>query len=306
MVEEGGVKLILAEGKEKERWKEEGVEVAGLQEELEQAKEESEKDPESGVSEENLAYVIYTSGSTGKPKGVGIRHGSMRELVEWSGEEYSREDLSGMVAGTSICFDLSVFEIFVPLAWGGRVLVVEDGLEVGKVQGSLVNTVPSVMTQVLRAGGLSKSVRVVNLAGEKLGRGLVEELYGEGIERVVNLYGPTEDTTYSTWMEMKRGEEGEVAIGKPIANTQVYVLDREMKAVPVGVRGELYIGGAGLARGYVNRGGVTAEKFVPHPYSQRGGERLYRTGDQVRWRKEGVLEYVGREDDQVKLRGYRI
>jgi amino acid adenylation domain-containing protein len=308
MVEASEVKLVLTDGEQAPEWREAGAVGVEIGEALRQSAGESGEEPASGVEAGNLAYVIYTSGSTGRPKGVGIRHGSMTALVEWAGRAYRPEELRTVVAGTSICFDLSVFEIFAPLAWGGRVVVVEDGLEMGKVEdaGRLVNTVPSVMTQALRMKALGERVGVVNLAGEKLGRGLVEELYAAGVGRVVNLYGPTEDTTYSTWMAIERGEEGEVAIGRPIAGTQVYVVDEGMGLAPVGVRGELYIGGAGLARGYVWRPDLTAEKFVPNPFSAVGGERVYRTGDDVRWRSDGALEYLGRRDEQVKLRGYRI
>ena len=150
-------------------------------------------------------------------------------------------------------------------------------------------------------------MRVVNLAGEALHRNLVEAIYEETeVKRVLNLYGPSEDTTYSTYVCVSRDAGGSVTIGKPIANTQVYVLDEEWQAVPVGVGGELYIGGEGLARGYLNRAELTAERFIPNGYSGRGGERLYRTGDRVRWNVKGELEFLGRVDNQVKVRGYRI
>jgi non-ribosomal peptide synthetase component F len=150
-------------------------------------------------------------------------------------------------------------------------------------------------------------VRVENLAGEALSRSLVEEIYArEQVQEVNNLYGPTEDTTYSTWERMAREEGGAVRIGRPIANTQAYVLDEEQQVVPVGVRGELYLGGDGLARGYWGRAELTAERFVPDGVSGRAGARLYRTGDEVRYGADGRLEYVGRLDQQVKVRGYRI
>src|SRR5262249_23339004 len=200
-------------------------------------------------------------------------------------------------ACTSICFDLSVFEIFVPLSWGGKVIMAEDALALqnwlGEEKITLVNTVPSAMTELVRMNAIPESVRVVNLAGEALPRSLVEAIYGLGtVESVFNLYGPSEDTTYSTWGCMEHEEQGgRVDIGRPIAKTQAYVLDEGKGVVPVGVAGELYLGGAGLARGYLNRPELTAERFVPNPFSQEGGERLYGTGDEVRWTGEGKLEF---------------
>ncbi len=223
---------------------------------------------------------------------------------------YSKEELSGVLASTSICFDLSVFELFVPLSYGGRVVLVRDVLQLLQMDGAaakvkLINTVPSAMTELLRLEGLPETVQTVNLAGEPLAGSLVDELYETGqVKRVVDLYGPSEDTTYSTMAERVTG--GPATIGRPIANSRVYLLDGKLEPVPVGVAGELYLAGAGLARGYLNRAEQTAQAFVPDPFSERGGERLYRTGDLARYRSEGNLEYLGRIDNQVKVRGFRI
>ncbi|HEV2990411.1 MAG TPA: amino acid adenylation domain-containing protein [Candidatus Angelobacter sp.] len=261
---------------------------------------------------ENLAYVIYTSGSTGKPKGVAIRHSSVNVLLQWAREIFPIEELQGVLASTSICFDLSVFEIFAPLSWGGKTIVVRNALslaEMGQNSGvSLLNTVPSVMAELLRIKGVPDSIRTVNLAGEALSPNTVEQLYKESkAEQVFNLYGPSEDTTYSTYACFKRGAAtARAPIGKPISNTQAYVLDREYQPVPAGVIGELCLGGQGVARGYLNRPELTAEKFVPNPFVEHGGERMYRTGDQVKWGQNGNLEFLGRLDHQMKVRGYRI
>src|SRR6202451_3937242 len=273
---------------------------------------ESCENPASCGDRENLAYLIYTSGSTGRPKAVGIRRGSVSALLHWAEEVYEEEDIAAVLASTSICFDLSVFEIFVPLSRGGRVVVVKNVLDWAEIAGrktvTLVNTVPSAMAELVRLKALPRSVRVVNLAGEALSPMLVKQVYAqETVNKVFNLYGPSEDTTYSTWECLQRDELGAgVAIGRPIANTQAYVLGPGMEAVAVGVVGELHLGGEGLARGYLDRPELTAERFVPNPFSQSGGERLYRTGDMARWRRDGKLDYIGRGDDQVKLRGYRI
>ena len=290
--------------------------IVELDREWERISSHSTANPVCQVSGENLAYVIYTSGSTGWPKGVGIRHASAMVLLHWGREVFGEEELSGVLAATSICFDLSVFEIFVPLSWGGKVILAANALELpgmaGREQVKLVNTVPSVMKELLRSEGVPRSVVTVNLAGEALLANLVREVYRvEGVKRVLNLYGPSEDTTYSTWAWIGQEEaDGEgkagVSIGKPVANRAVYVLDEELQPVPVGVAGELYIGGAGLARGYVNQPGLTAERFVPNRFASSGGERLYRTKDRARWRGDGNLEYLGRLDQQVKIRGCRI
>jgi amino acid adenylation domain-containing protein len=261
---------------------------------------------------ENLAYVIYTSGSTGKPKGVSISHGSAAVFVNWAHELFPSQDLDGVLASTSICFDLSVFELFVPLAYGGRVVVVNNILDLPTLtrpeKVKLINTVPSAMRELVRMKAVPESVHTVNLAGEALAKPLVEEIYQLGtVQRVFNLYGPSEDTTYSTYALTSLGSARlSASIGKPVSNSQAYVLDPLMNLVPAGVAGELYLGGAGLARGYLNRPELTAEKFIPNPFASSAGERLYRTGDLVKWRGEGDLEYLGRMDHQVKLRGFRI
>jgi amino acid adenylation domain-containing protein/FkbM family methyltransferase len=272
----------------------------------------SEEDLTALALPENLAYVIYTSGSTGRPKGVAITHRSAAVLLHWAKESFSAEDLNGVLASTSICFDLSVFEIFVPLSCGGTVFVVKDALELADMPDTkavkLINTVPSAIRELVRINAVPESVRTVNLAGEALTWGLVQDVYELGtVERICNLYGPSEDTTYSTyaWLE-KNPVKSAVPIGKPIANTQAYVLDQWVELVPPGVAGELYLGGAGLARGYLNRPELTAEKFIPNPFSRTGGERLYRTGDLVSHRMDGNLDFQGRSDHQVKVRGYRI
>src|SRR5262245_45256226 len=270
---------------------------------------ESEADLGVKMDAQNLAYVIYTSGSTGRPKGVAIAHHSASVLMHWAKETFSEDEMSGVLASTSICFDLSVFEIFVPLSWGGRVIVTGNALELTEIKTGgvrLVNTVPSAMRELVRMKGVPGSVRTVNLAGEALQESLVEQIYElKHVERVINLYGPSEDTTYSTFASLP-GEGGRVTIGRPVANTQGYVLDEGMRVAPVGVNGELWLGGAGLARGYLNRPELSAERFAPNPFSESGGERLYRTGDEVRWTREGNLEFIGRLDHQVKIRGYRI
>ncbi|SFX81224.1 amino acid adenylation domain-containing protein [Thermoactinomyces sp. DSM 45891] len=257
----------------------------------------------------HLAYVIYTSGSTGNPKGVMIEHRSTLAMIHWAHQTYSVQELTGVLASTSLSFDLSVFELFVPLTIGGKVIVAENALHLDKLSAqdvTLINTVPSAAKELVRAKMIPSSVKVVNLAGEPLPQSLVKDLYeGSSIEKVYNLYGPSEDTTYSTYMKLEKGNNHLVPpIGRPIEGTEAYVLSRGGQMVPIGVVGELYLGGAGLARGYVNRPDLTDERFILHPFQE--GKRVYRTGDLVRYLPDGNLEYLGRIDHQVKVRGFRI
>nr|WP_328821891.1 non-ribosomal peptide synthase/polyketide synthase [Pseudomonas carbonaria] len=269
----------------------------------------SGENPPSLSAPGNLAYSIYTSGSTGRPKGVLIEHRNVSALIGWAHGVYSREDLQGVLASTSICFDLSVWELFVTLSAGGYVVLAGNALELpslaAKERVRLINTVPSAIKMLCDSGQLPDSVRIVNLAGEPLAQSLVESLYGLGhIEHVYDLYGPSEDTTYSTYTRRETG--GVPNIGRPISNSAVYLLDGAGEPVAVGHAGELCMAGAGLARGYLNRPSLTAEKFLPDPFDEQGGGRLYRTGDLARYRPDGVIEYLGRIDHQVKVRGFRI
>jgi amino acid adenylation domain-containing protein len=266
--------------------------------------------PADDVSAGNLAYVIYTSGSTGRPKGVAIEHRSAVTLVRWAAEVFPQEDLAGVLASTAIYFDLSVFELFVTLSRGGKVFLVENVLELASFDGggelTLNNTVPSGIAELLRLEALPASVRTVNLAGEPLKSRLVRQLYALGsVRQVLNLYGPSEDTTYSTFARIDRDDDFP-PIGSPVAGTQVRLLDRWFLPVPLGCMGEICLGGDGLARGYLGQPALTAVRFVPDPFSDRPGARLYRTGDLARYRSSGALEYLGRIDHQVKLRGFRI
>ncbi len=270
------------------------------------------------VTARNLAYLIYTSGSTGRPKAVAIEHRSAVAFAWWARESFSAEELRGVLAATAVTFDLSVFEIFVTLAWGGTVVLAENALALPEVAAdlppgveiTLINTVPSAMAELLREESLPQSVRTINLAGEALPRWLADRAYARPeTGRLCNLYGPSEDTTYSTWTVVERTAERAPAIGRPVHDTRAYVLDSALERLPLGAAGELYLAGAGLARGYLGRPELTAERFLPDPYGDQlagGGGRMYRTGDRARLRPDGELEYLGRLDHQVKVRGFRI
>ncbi|MGH7756620.1 MAG: amino acid adenylation domain-containing protein, partial [Vulcanimicrobiaceae bacterium] len=263
--------------------------------------------PARAVAPVDRAYVIYTSGSTGRPKGVMIEHRNTLARLAWAAATFA-DDFSGVLAVTSICFDLSVFEIFGPLCAGGSVILARSALELATLSGApvrLLNTVPSVAAALLDTGAIPASVRTVNLAGEPLDPRLVRELYAIGtIERVFNLYGPTEDTTYSVGALMTRDAE-RCPIGRPLPGTHVLVLDDALAPVANGVDGELFLGGVGVARGYLGRPELTRERFIERA-TPAGPQRFYRTGDIVRTNADGELEYIGRTDQQVKIRGFRI
>ncbi|MFN6517350.1 MAG: non-ribosomal peptide synthetase, partial [Nostoc sp. CreGUA01] len=272
---------------------------------------QSQENVSSQVITDNLAYVVYTSGSTGRPKGVMIKHVSTVAMLDWANKTFAVEARSGVLASTSICFDLSVFEVFVPLCCGGKVILIENALYLSTLLAAfsvtLINTVPSIISQLLRNHSIPTSVQVVNIAGEPLHNQTVKQLYKQGnIQQVFNLYGPSEDTTYSTSASILKDVNNTPPIGRPIHNTRIYLLDKNLQPVPVGVTGMLYISGAGLARGYLNKAEFTADKFIPNTYTNLAGERLYKTGDLARYLLNGDIEYVGRIDNQVKIRGFRI
>jgi amino acid adenylation domain-containing protein/non-ribosomal peptide synthase protein (TIGR01720 family) len=252
------------------------------------------------------AYVIYTSGSTGRPKGIQIEHRNAVSMLTWAASAFASEDVRGMLASTSFCFDLSIFEIFLPLMTGGTAIVAENAPALGRHASrdrvTMINTVPSAIAELVREGGVPDSVVVINLAGEPLSRSLVDRIYeSTAVRDVFDLYGPGETTTYSTYGRREPG--GRESIGRPIANTALYILDGERRPVPIGVSGEIYIGGPGVARGYLNRDALTAERFVADPFN---GGRMYRTGDLGRYWPDGCIQYLGRADQQIKLRGFRI
>ncbi|HEX6913487.1 MAG TPA: amino acid adenylation domain-containing protein, partial [Longimicrobium sp.] len=264
--------------------------------------------PESGVGAENLSHVIFTSGSTGRPKGVMIRHASVVTLLHWLREIVSDEERASLLGSTSVSFDVSVAEIFGALCWGGTLVLVENALDLPTVADRDIryaSMVPTAAAELLRSGGIPSSVRTLNLAGEALPNDLAQALYGlETVVKVGNVYGPTEDTTYSTYSLVERGAD-RVLIGRPKTGSRAYVLDEKLRPVPVGVPGELFLAGGGVARGYARQPALTAERFLPDPYGPPGA-RMYRVMDLARWTEDGQLEYLGRTDFQVKVRGFRI
>lgn len=259
---------------------------------------------------ENLAYIIYTSGSTGIPKGVAIEHRNAVAYLYWAKSIFTPEMLTGTLAAAPISFDMSTFEIFMPLISGTKIILAENVLQLPLLQAkddvTLIFTVPSIMDAYLQQEKLPQSVKTVIFGGEYLRSDLVRKLYGLGhIEKVYDVYGPTETTTNATFS--LRSPDGPETIGKPIANTQIYILDEDYNQVPIGVPGEIYICGSGVARGYLDRPELTRERFVNNPFSNEPGkDRLYKTGDLGRYFPDGNIEYLGRIDNQIKLHGLRI
>jgi amino acid adenylation domain-containing protein len=270
------------------------------------------------VHGENLAYVIYTSGSTGVPKGVMNAHNGVGNGLLWMKAAYALSESDRVVQKTPFSFDVSVWEFFTPLLVGARLVVARPG---GQREGDYLSRlieqerittalfVPSVLEAFLQTPGLERcdGLKRVICSGEALPASLPERFWKRISSDLHNLYGPTEAAVEVTAWECVRERVGEdIPIGKPIANIAMYVLDRHLAPVPVGVAGELFIGGVGVARGYVNRPGWTAEKFMPDRFGRQTGQRMYRTGDLARYREDGNIEYLGRMDNQVKLRGARI
>lgn len=269
---------------------------------------EPSTNPITEVNRRNLAYVLFTSGSTGRPKGVALEHRTPVTFIHWAHEIYTPRELSGVMFSASVCFDVSMCEMFVTLSAGGKLVVAANALELATLPArdeiTLINVVPSVMAELVRSGGVPASVETVNLAGEALPEALVEQVYANtSATKVYNQYGPTE-TSYATHTLVPRGAT--VALGRPIANAQCYVLDKQLSPVPIGVPGELYISGDGEARGYYGRPELTRERFIPNPFGPVSGARMYKSGDVCRWWPDGNLQYFGRSDFQVKLRGYRV
>ncbi|BAQ66126.1 amino acid adenylation domain-containing protein [Geminocystis sp. NIES-3709] len=259
----------------------------------------------------SLAYIIYTSGSTGQPKGVEIEHRNTIAFINWAIDFFSLEQLKGVLASTSICFDLSIFEIFVPLSVGGKVILVDNILHLPESshaqEVTLIDTVPSAIASICKINGIPSSVTTVNLAGEALSNKIVQEVYKfKQIKQVFNLYGPSEDTTFSTVALIPKGYDDIPPIGKPISQTEVLLLDENLQVVPEGELGEIYLTGAGIARGYRNREDLTAERFLPNPFTNDSSSKMYKTGDIAVYLPDGQLRFVGRNDQLVKIRGFRV
>jgi surfactin family lipopeptide synthetase A len=274
----------------------------------------------SEVTIDNLLYVIYTSGSTGKPKGVMIPHHGICNTLYWRQAKFELTARDKVLQTISLNFDPSVWQIFWPLSFGGQLIMARPGghkdpvyliNEVVKQQITILGLVPSIIHALLEEKGFEKcqSLRHVTTGGDALPIELMERFFNcLNLDNVlVNCYGPTEASIdVTTWICQRQTHYSSAPIGRPIANVQIYVLDKNLQPVPIGVPGDLYIGGSGLARGYLNRPDLTQEKFIPNPFSNEPGTRLYKTGDLVRYLPDGMIDFLGRIDHQVKVRGFRI
>lgn len=262
---------------------------------------------------ENLMYILFTSGSTGKPKGVEILHRSVVNFLTSMAQQPGLTDRDVILAVTTLSFDIAVLEIYLPLIVGAQAIIVSSEvaanstklLELLNSSGiTVMQATPATWRLLLTAGwSQSKQLKII-CGGEALPRIMASQLL-ERSSALWNLYGPTETTVWSTAYKVE-DEKNSAIIGRPIANTQVYILDQHLQPMPIGVPGELFIGGDGLARSYLNRMELTAEKFITDPFHSKPGMRLYRTGDLARFLADGNIEFLGRIDHQVKIRGFRI
>jgi amino acid adenylation domain-containing protein len=279
---------------------------------------ESTANPFPTTESHNVAYAIYTSGSTGKPKGVLNVHAGIVNRLLWMQETYQLTNQDRVLQKTPYTFDVSVWEFFWPLATGACLVIAEPGGHresvylIDLIQRHKVTTlhfVPSMLQIFLETSGVESctSLKRVICSGEALPLELQNRFFERSKAELHNLYGPTEASVDVTSWKCSREEEGStVPIGRPIANMKIHILDRNFQTVPVGIAGELHIGGVGLARGYLNRPELTAERFIPDPFGTAPADRLYRTGDLARYRADGTIEFLGRIDDQVKIHGIRI
>lgn len=272
---------------------------------------------------DQLVYVIYTSGSTGMPKGVPITHRNLVPLLCWSEQYFNLDEQTRVLQNLSYCFDFGVFELLTTLLFGGT-LYFFDRTGVGRSNGyadfineSAINTIhstPTFFREIISAGGKLETLEVLHLGGEPLTPRAVADIFEVVGDNCVlyNGYGPTESSVNCSIFEVgnhassKHAEFSSIPIGKVTANNSLYILDRNCQLVPIGVSGELHVGGIGLTQGYLNRPDLTAEKFIVHPYGNEPGARLYKTGDLARYLDDGSIEFLGRIDYQVKVRGYRI
>ena len=322
MVEDAGLTALVTEDRLREILPDSAVPVLLIDAISEDAEDSIDADAsadsvdsiDSPASDATLAYVIYTSGSTGRPKGVMVPHATVVNFLASMREAPGLTPDDALLAVTTASFDISVLEIFLPLTTGARVVLAsrDEAADGARLRGliaasgaTVMQATPATWRMLLEAGWLADSTLKLLCGGEALPRDLANALTSNGAP-LWNLYGPTETTVWSTAERVDADDDGPTSIGRPIANTRVYVLDAALNPAPSGVPGELFIAGDGVARGYLHRPSLTADRFIPDPFAANAGARMYRTGDRARWRADGRLEYLGRLDAQVKVRGHRI
>ncbi len=317
MVEDARVRVLLTRGEVMSGLAGGGSSIVRMDADREAIAQESDSKPANTGSANDLAYVIYTSGSTGKSKGVQIPHRAVVNFLSSMRRQPGLGKQDVVLSVTTLSFDIAALEIFLPLTTGARLVLVSrevasDGARLSErllsSGATVMQATPATWRLLLEAGWKGSARLKILCGGEALDRELATQLV-KRCASLWNMYGPTETTIWSTTykVDSESGEEkGPVSIGRPIANTQLYLLDRNLQPVPIGVAAELHIGGDGLARGYLNRPELTAEKFIHDPFSGELGARLYKTGDLARYRYDGTIEFLGRNDYQVKIRGFRI
>lgn len=312
MVEDSGLSVLLTQSDLVDSLPEHNAQAVLLDDDWETISNYPTTNVTTAVGTDNRAYVIYTSGSTGRPKGVEICHEAVVNFMHATAEKPGLTSEDILLAVTTLSFDISILEIFLPLSQGAHVVVASreiasDGRLLAQALSNCGATVmqatPATWRMLLEAGWEGDRTLKMLCGGEAMAAELADQLVVRG-GSLWNMYGPTETTIWSSVLKIEPGSR--VCVGPPIANTEFYILDKKRQPVPVGVAGELYIGGLGLARGYLNRPDLTEERFVRDPYSKRAGARLYRTGDLVRYLENGTIEFINRIDNQVKIRGFRI
>ena len=316
MIQDTQAPVLLTQARLREAMAESVAHVVCLDADWDTVATHSGANPASGVTARNLAYVIYTSGSTGQPKGVMVEHRALANHMHWVQSAFPLSESDRELQHTPLTFDVSVWEFFAPLLSGARLILARpDGQRdsaylvevIAQQRVTSIQVVPSLLRMLVEEPRLSActTLRRVFCGGEALSVELAQRLFARLDVELYNLYGPTETCIDATCWRCDRGQNT-ILIGRPLANTQTYILDPQRQPVPIGMPGELYIGGDGLARGYLNRPDLTAEKFVPNPFGGETCTRLYRTGDLARYRPDGNIEFLGRLDHQVKLRGFRV
>lgn len=312
MLENSGAKLLLTEKKYKGRFASSTGELV-LEDAFEQAKERSPDNISLSIKGNDLAYIIYTSGSTGRPKGVMIEHHSVVNLLWDLRSRHGINEKDRLLAITTISFDIAVLELFLPLISGATIVITDskvsrDGFalleKISSEKITIMQATPVTWKIMLAAGWEDRLDFVIFCCGEALSMDLAMKLV-QRCRSLYNYYGPTETTIYSTGTHIS-ADDTIITIGKPVANTEVYILDEHLQLLPAGEAGEVYIGGDGVARGYMNMPEFTAEKFIKDPFSSEKDQTLFRTGDIGKWTEDGNIYLMGRADQQIKIRGYRI
>jgi amino acid adenylation domain-containing protein len=318
MLQDAQLPVLLTDADTMNKLPEHHAQVICLDRDRQMLTSERNDNPRWAVTGENLAYVIYTSGSTGQPKGAMNTHKGICNRLLWMQEAYRLTAADRVLQKTPFTFDVSVWELFWPLLAGARLVIARPGghrdsaylVEVINQQEiTTLHFVPSMLQLFLDDPGVEtcSSIKRVICSGEALTVALQERFFAKLGAELHNLYGPTEaavDVTF--WACQRSSSRPIVPIGRPIANTQIYILDPRLQPAPIGVAGELHIGGIGLARGYLNRAELTEQKFITNPFSVQPNARMYKTGDLARYLPDGTIEYLGRIDHQVKIRGFRI